>query len=598
MELRSPISLTFYNNKGAPMNISVALRVIALTGLLASSLPARAQLLYSARHIATLGGDIVAGTALNGYGEVTGYADTAAGDRHAFQWNGTTTKDLGTLGGTQSTGNAINATGQVTGSANLAGDKKQHAFVWNGTKMVDLGTLGGSNSEGTAINATGEVTGWSDMPGNTAQHAFLWNGTTMKDLGTLGGTNSAGVAINDGGQVAGSSDIAGDTASHTFLWNGTSKKDLGSVVAGATTVAPAAMNNAGQVVGTAYNSSRSIETGFLWDGTKMVVLNTLGKTKFSGAASINAKGQITGWAQLSTDKKGHGYIWSATTAVRMDARIFALNPNAAECGGGNDIATDGLAVGEFCDIGGWVDPFLWDGFSVLDLPGIIKDDVPELYGGPVYVNNQGQVLIHNEDSGYLADVVSPIPGAIELDVEPYLAAGCQDVAGFVFSPSPAPAGGLVVSLSDDLAATSVPATVTIPAGATGAPFTITTIPVTSEQDGTVTATLGKQSASAGLYIRPIGVSTITLTPSTVIGGKTVAGTVNLDCGAAPANITVTLSSSNTADATPVPSTITIPKGQSTASFQVTTKKVSSRVLVTIQASANSVKKTANLKLNK
>src|SRR5579862_3589040 len=533
------------------MNISVAARVIALAGLLASSLPARAQLLYSAQHIPTLGGNDVIGNAINGYGEVTGSSDTAAGNGHAFLWNGTTTRDLSTLGGTQSNGNAINATGEVTGSAYLAGDTKQHAFLWNGARTVDLGTLGGSNSVGTAINATGEVTGWSDMPGNAAQHAFLWNGSTMKDLGTLGGTNSAGVAINDGGQVTGWSDTTANTATHTFLWSGTSKKDLGTVVAGATSIVPTGMNNAGQVVGTAYNSSRSIEAGFLWDGTKMVNLNTLGGTKVSSAASINAKGQVTGWGELSADKKGHAYLWTSTKAVRMDARVSALNPYFAECGGGGDIAANGLAVGELCDIGGWVDPFLWDGFAILDLPGIIEDDVPELYGGPVYINNRGQVLIHNYNFNAVADVVSPIPGAIALHVEPYEAAGCQDVAGFVYSPSPAPPGGLVVSLSDDLAATSVPATVTIPAGATGVGFTISTIPVTSEQDGTVTATLGGQTASADLYIRPVGVSTITLTPSTVIGGKAVAGQVSLEC-AAPSAMTVTLSSDKPADATPVP----------------------------------------------
>ena len=579
-------------------NHNIAARVLALLGLLAATLPVRAQLLYSAQHIASLGGNNIFGTAINGYGEVTGSADTATGYQHAFLWNGTTTLDLGTLGGNQSSGNAINATGEVAGLSDMPGNTAQHAFLWNGTTMKDLGTLGGLNSEGTAINATGEVTGWSDMPGNKAQHAFLWNGTTMKDLGTLGGTNSAGVAINDSGQVAGTSDTTGNAYTHAFLSNGTSMKDLGTVVAGATTIVPYAMDNAGQVVGTARNSSNSVETGFLWDGSKMVDLNALGGTKYSGAPAINAKGQATGWGQLSTDKRAHAYLWTATKAVRMDG-TSGRNIDFAECGGGASIGTNGEVVGSLCDIGGWVNPFLWNGFAILDLSGIVSDTVPELYSAPVLINNRGQILIYNEDNNFVTDVLNPIPGAIALNLAPqYEVAGCQPVVGYVYSPSPAPAGGLLVSLSDNLAAASVPATVTIPAGAIGATFTISTMPVTSVQSGLVTATVNGQSVSQDLSIRPIGVSAITLTPSTVTGGKTIAGTATLDCGAAPAGITVRVISSNPAVASPVPSTITIPKGQSSANFQVTTKKVASRVVVTIQGKANGTSKYADLKLNR
>ena len=51
-------------------------------------------------------------------------------------------QDLGTLGGTSSVGVAINASGQVTGYADTAGGDT-HAFLWDGTRMQDLGTLGG-----------------------------------------------------------------------------------------------------------------------------------------------------------------------------------------------------------------------------------------------------------------------------------------------------------------------------------------------------------------------------------------------------------------------------------------------------------------------
>lgn len=574
------------------MNNSMAARLSVLLGLLASTLPVRAQL-YSEQYIGDLGGGETQTSAINGYGKVTGRS-SLPGDRifHAILWNGTTMRDLGTLGGTQSYGAAINAAGQVTGFSDTASDAAQHAFLWNGTAMEDLGTLGGSNSEGTGINASGEVTGWSQTPGNAAEHAFLWNGTTMKDLGTLGGTNSSGVAINDSGQVAGSSDVIGNAHSHAFLWKGASMKDLGTV-GGAPTVEPFAMNNAGQVVGAARNDSYSVETGFLWDGSKLVDLNALTGATRSYASALNAKGEVTGWAVLSTDKKIHSYLWKGTEAFRLDVNTASDREfNFCDTGTGISSST-GLIVGETCEEAGLNYPFFWNGFAMVDLANLVAPaDFNLDLGASPLINNQGQIL----DGPY---VLSPIPGAIALNIaQPYTIAGCQNVAGYVSSSTPAPPGGLVISLSDTLAAASVPSTVTISAGAIGATFTISTMPVSNVQSGVITATRNGRTVSQDLSVRPMGVAAITLTPSTVTGGKTVAGNVALECGAAPATITVSLSSSNKSLARPVPSTITIPKGQSSAAFQVTTQKVPSRVLVTIKGSANGISKTANLKLNR
>ena len=85
-----------------------------------------------------------------------------------------TMTDLGTLpGGTNSSAFAINAAGQVTGNAETAGGDR-HAFRWTASGgMQDLGTLGGTNSYASAINAPGQVTGFADTAGG-ALHAFLW----------------------------------------------------------------------------------------------------------------------------------------------------------------------------------------------------------------------------------------------------------------------------------------------------------------------------------------------------------------------------------------------------------------------------------------
>ena len=51
--------------------------------------------------------------------------------------------DLGTLGGRESVGYAINGNGQVTGYAAVVGGGSFHVFLYNGV-MRDLGTLSDS----------------------------------------------------------------------------------------------------------------------------------------------------------------------------------------------------------------------------------------------------------------------------------------------------------------------------------------------------------------------------------------------------------------------------------------------------------------------
>jgi len=76
---------------------------------------------------------------------VTGEADTADGERHAFLWDGTTMRDLGTLAaGKLSQAYAINALGQVTGVSDIESTQdlnRVHAFVSSGGLMQDLNSL-------------------------------------------------------------------------------------------------------------------------------------------------------------------------------------------------------------------------------------------------------------------------------------------------------------------------------------------------------------------------------------------------------------------------------------------------------------------------
>jgi Protein of unknown function (DUF1566) len=182
----------------------------------------------------------------------------------------------------------------------------------------------------------------------------------------------------------------------------------------------------------------------------------------------------------------------------------------------------------------------------------------------------------------------------KLTLKSSLIAGCKNVIGTLTLSEPAPTGGLVVTITDTLAAAIPPATVTIPAGATTKSFTIKSTAVAIQQNGTVAATLDETTRSQGLSVRPIGLLSVSLTPTSIAGGNSVAGTAKLECPAAPGPVMVDLASSNSSAAFPVAANIAIPQGLSSQGFTVTTNAVLAKTSASISGSANGINKSKTL----
>jgi hypothetical protein len=86
---------------------------------------------------------------------------------------------------------------------------------------------------------------------------------------------------------------------------------------------------------------------------------------------------------------------------------------------------------------------------------------------------------------------------------------------------------------------------------------------------------------------------LTLTPSTVVGGSSSLGRVNLGSNAGPGGMTIFLSSNNTSVAT-VPSSVFIPAGSNTATFTVSTVGVPMTRTALISGSSNGISQSATL----
>jgi hypothetical protein len=192
-------------------------------------------------------------------------------------------------------------------------------------------------------------------------------------------------------------------------------------------------------------------------------------------------------------------------------------------------------------------------------------------------------------------VQAPVLSSLSLTPATFIG-GCQTSTGKVTLTGKAPTGGLVISLTNGNPVASMPSSVTVAAGATSASFSITAPAVTSNQGGTVTATQGSLTKSATLTVRPVGLASLNLSPNPVTGPSPVTGTVTLECPATPGPITVTLSTTSTVAQPDVPS-LTIPQGQTTGTFNITTATVATQSKATIKAAANGGSKSVTLVVN-
>ncbi len=160
----------------------------------------------------------------------------------------------------------------------------------------------------------------------------------------------------------------------------------------------------------------------------------------------------------------------------------------------------------------------------------------------------------------------------------------------------APSAGAVIQLTSSLPdVAAVPASVTVPAGATDSPFfTITATAVKVATQVTVTATYSGSTKTAALTVAPAALTDFSVSPSSIPGGKAItSASVTLD-GPAPAEGAVVLLTSSDISVLP-PASVTVPAGSRTAGpFTIPTAAVSVAVTVTISASLGDVTRSATV----
>jgi hypothetical protein len=197
----------------------------------------------------------------------------------------------------------------------------------------------------------------------------------------------------------------------------------------------------------------------------------------------------------------------------------------------------------------------------------------------------------------------PPPALSTFVLNPSNLQGGASSAGTAILNGPAPAGGTVVSLSSsDPGVASLPASVTVAAGADRASFTVSTTAVTTAQSPVITVSAGGVTQTITMTVNPPPppptrtLTALTLNPASVTGGSASTGTVTLSGAAATGGAVVNLSSADTAVAT-VPASVTVPAGATSTTFSVATSTVSASQAIFISGTAGGVTQSAQLTVN-
>jgi surface antigen len=167
------------------------------------------------------------------------------------------------------------------------------------------------------------------------------------------------------------------------------------------------------------------------------------------------------------------------------------------------------------------------------------------------------------------------------------------------SSGPTPTGSVMLSaagfVSSAAPLTNGSASIIIP-GSTFAPNSSYQLTATYSGDTNYSSATGTGSVTVNLAATTPTLSSINISPTNAVSGATVQVTLALSAAAPSGGAVVTLSSSNSS-AFPVPSSFTVPAGQTSASFSNQTGNVASTTSVTVTASYNGTSKVAQVGIN-
>jgi len=506
----------------------------------------------------------------------------------------------------------------------IAVDSAGNAYVTGVTSSHDFPTTpgafsrtsgGGNDAFVTKLNATGTALVYSTYLGgldnevgarirlDAANNAYVMGSTRSADFPTTAGAfdtthngafdvfvtkvNATGSGLVYSTFLGGSDFDSGqglaiDAAGNAYVSGGTLSLDF-PTTPGAFSTTP--------------SGSDAFVTKLNAAGSALVYSTFLGGTGGEGAAAI------------AVDAAGIAYVTGGTSSVDFPTTADGFQPRFN--GGASDafvtrLNATGSALLYSTFLGGTNSESGAD--LVLDAKGnayvtgvTYSADFPTTPGA-LDVIFKGNTLIFWGDAFVTKFVFADVGLSISsLAVSPSTVAGRTSSTGTATLSAAAPAGGATVTLaSSNPAVVGVPASVTVPAGAASTSFAITTTTVAASTALSISGTFGGVTRTAVLTVTPVAaapsLSSVTVDPTSVVGGAGASGTVTLTAAAPASGAIVGLSSSNTTVAS-VPASATVAAGALSANFSIGTTAVTVATPVTISGTFGGATRTATLSVN-
>ncbi len=166
------------------------------------------------------------------------------------------------------------------------------------------------------------------------------------------------------------------------------------------------------------------------------------------------------------------------------------------------------------------------------------------------------------------------------------------VTGRVTISAAAPAGGVVVRLTSSSSKATVPASVSIAAGATEATFALTPISTIGLDVVATISAIRRTGFPETATFTVLGSDfSVSVAPTSIRGGLSATGTVSLEF---PAAVATRIKLKSSSSSVTVPAEVTVPVGASSVNFAVVTRGVFSSTNATITASFLAAARTADI----
>lgn len=455
--------------------------------------------------------------------------------------------------------------------------------------------VGGTSSTGTVTLGAAAATGGATVTLSSTN----MSATVPKTVTIAAGATTATFAITTVG-VDDSTTVT--ISAGSGLWAKTATLTITPAVLSSLSLNPKTVDGGDNSTGTVTLSGPAGPSGTwveLGDNSDYVAApaNVLVPAGANSATFTINTGVVSASTTVTLTATSHGVIKSADLIIAPPT-LASISIDPTEVAGGNP-ATGTVTLSGEAGVGGMA-VTLASNSSEVTVPKSVtvaagqEEATFQITTITVAEKLEATITATNAKVSHTAELTVTPPTLEALSLNPTTLIGGSSSTGAVGLSGPAPTSGMTVKVSSNSHLGTVPATVKVKPGQRVATFTVKTVAIAAQETVTISASLNEDSETAQLKITPPALSSVTVKPTSLVGGISAVGTVTLNGSAPAGGISVGLS---VAGPGAVPAYVIVPVNKTSATFSVKTVAVATNQIATLTASQGGVHKTATISVS-